>query len=53
MHILGHVQAKWHVQEPVPTTVSGKSGQVGGFLIKVYVQEAVLCVQLTEASSTT
>ena len=34
--ILGHLQAKRHVQELVPVTMSVKGGQVGRLFIKVY-----------------
>ena len=43
---LGHLQAKWHVQEPVPAMVIVECGQVGGPLIEVYAPEAVLCISL-------
>ena len=51
--VLRHLYTDRHVQEPVPVMVGFKGGQVGGFLIEVYVSEAVLSIQLIEASSTT
>ena len=50
--VLGHLQTKWHAQEPVPATVGIKHGQVGRSIIKLYAPEAVFSIQLAEAGST-
>ena len=49
---LGHLQTKCHVQEIVPPKMGIECGQVGRFLIEVYVPEAVFSVQLAEAGGT-
>ena len=51
--MLGHLQAKWHMQEPVSAMMSIKSGQIQRFLIKVDTPQAILSIQINEAFSTT
>ena len=51
--VLGHPQTEGHVQEPVCAMEGFQGGQVGGFLLEVYAPEAILSIQLAEASSTT
>ena len=50
--VLGHLQAKRHVQEPVSTMMHVEGGQVRRFLIQVDAPETILSVQLAESCGT-
>ena len=51
--VLGHIQTKCLMPEPVSATVGIKCGQIGRILIEVDAPETVLSLQLTETCSTT
>ena len=40
--ILGHLQPEWHMQEPVPTTMCVKHGEILRFLFQVDAPVAIL-----------